>query len=118
MASIRKRGDLQWEAQVRKKGQPAQSRTFSTRADADRWAKETEIAIERGLFFDRSIAERTTINELIDKYREVVRRAVDRQNQCVVVAAQLHVRRQYTRLQADGVGVPRRGIVLSDGVLA
>ena len=71
MATIRKRGDLQWEAQVRKKGQPAQSRTFSTRADADRWAKETEIAIERGLFFDRSIAERTTINELIEKYKEV-----------------------------------------------
>lgn len=71
MATIRKRGDLQWEAQVRKKGQPAQSKTFSTRADAERWAKEIEIAIERGLFFDRSIAERTTISELIERYREV-----------------------------------------------
>lgn len=72
MATVRKRGDLQWEAQVRKKGYPAQSRTFITRADAERWAKETEIAIERGLFFDRTKAEKTTISELIERYKAEV----------------------------------------------
>jgi integrase len=69
MATIRKRGDLQWEAQIRKKGFPAQSRTFTYRDDAERWAKETEVAIERGLFFDRTKAERTTVSELITRYR-------------------------------------------------
>jgi integrase len=72
MAAIRKRGDLQWQAEVRKKGFPAQRRTFTLRADAERWAKETEIAIERGLFFDRTVAERTTVGKLIERYRRDV----------------------------------------------
>lgn len=72
MASIRKKGDYQWHVQVRKKGHPTQTRTFTTKADAERWGKETEIAIERGLFFDRTIAERTTLSSLIDRYREEV----------------------------------------------
>lgn len=69
MASIRKKGDMQWHVQVRKKGQPTQTRTFTLKTDAERWGKETEIAIERGLFFDRSVGERTTLNNLIDRYR-------------------------------------------------
>lgn len=72
MASITKRGDYQWQAKVRVKGAPAQSRTFSLKADAERWAKETEIAIERGLFFDRTAAERTTMSEVIADYRTLV----------------------------------------------
>lgn len=72
MASIRKKGDYQWHVQVRKKGHPTQTRTFTTKTDAERWGKETEIAIERGLFFDRTIAERTTLSSLIDRYREEV----------------------------------------------
>jgi len=69
MASITKRGDYQWQAKVRVKGLPAQSRTFTLKADAERWAKETEIAIERGIFFDRAAAERTTLSEIIADYR-------------------------------------------------
>ena len=72
MATIRKKGDLQWHVQVRKKGHPTQTRTFTARADAQRWGKETEIAIERGLFFDRTVAERTTLSSLIERYREDV----------------------------------------------
>lgn len=69
MATIRKKGDYQWHVQVRKKGHPTQTRTFTIKTDAERWAKETEVAIERGLFFDRSKAEKTTIRELIERYR-------------------------------------------------
>ncbi len=72
MAAIRKRGDLQWQAEVRKKGHPPQRRTFTYRDDAERWAKETEVAIERGLFFDRTKAERNTVSELIATYRKDV----------------------------------------------
>lgn len=72
MATIRKRGDLQWEAQVRKKGFPHVNNTFIYKEDAERWAKETEVAIERGLFFDRTKSERTTISELIERYRSDV----------------------------------------------
>lgn len=72
MATIRKKGDMQWHVQVRKKGFPTQTRTFLQKADAERWAKETEIAMERGLFFDRAASERTTVAELVEKYREEV----------------------------------------------
>lgn len=72
MATVRKKGDYQWHVQVRKIGHPTQTRTFTTKADAERWGKETEIAIERGLFFDRTIAERTTLSKLIERYREDV----------------------------------------------
>lgn len=72
MATITKRGDMQWQAKVRVKGHPTQSRTFTLRTDAERWGKETEIAIERGLFFDRTVAEHTTLSSLISRYREEV----------------------------------------------
>ena len=70
MAYIEKRGDMQWRAQVRKKGYPTQSRTFITRADAERWAKETEIAMERAIFVDHAEAETTTFADLVRKFRE------------------------------------------------
>ena len=34
MPTIRKRGQYQWEAQVRRRGYPAQSKTFTTKAEA------------------------------------------------------------------------------------
>lgn len=68
MATIRKRGEFQWEAQVRRKGYPPQSKTFNTRADADLWAATTESEMGRGVFIDRSDAERNTIGEIIDRF--------------------------------------------------
>lgn len=68
MATIRKRGELQWEAQVRRKGYPPQSKTFNTRADADLWAATTESEMGRGVFIDRSDAERNTVAEIIDRF--------------------------------------------------
>lgn len=35
MATINKRGDFQWRAQVRRQGYPAQSKTFETREAAE-----------------------------------------------------------------------------------
>ena len=72
MAQIVKRGSKHWLARVRTKGFLEQSRTFLTKADAERWAKEIEVAQQRGLFFDRSVSERTLINDLIAKYRAEV----------------------------------------------
>ena len=37
MASFRKRGPYQWQAQVRKKGYPLQTKTFETKAAAQVW---------------------------------------------------------------------------------
>lgn len=68
MATISKRGDLQWQAKIRFKGKTT-SRTFSLKSDAERWAREVEVEIEKGIFFSRSASEKTTIGWLIEKYR-------------------------------------------------
>lgn len=72
MASIRKRGDLQWEVRVRKKGHPVQSKTFSTKAEAEAWAAVIESEMARGVFVSRAEAERTTLAECLGRYgREI-----------------------------------------------
>ncbi|MDA8328744.1 MAG: site-specific integrase [Betaproteobacteria bacterium] len=68
MPTIRKRGDYQWEAQVRRKGYPPQSKTFNTRSDADLWAATIESEMGRGVFVDRSDAERNTVGDMIDRF--------------------------------------------------
>ena len=68
MATIRKRGEYQWEAQVRKKGFPSQARTFNTKAQAEAWAAVIESEMVRGVFVSRAEAERTTLGQIIDRY--------------------------------------------------
>ena len=68
MASIRKRGDFQWEARVRKRGQPVQCKTFTTRAKAESWSKQIESEMDRGVFVSRAEAEGTTLAEALERY--------------------------------------------------
>jgi hypothetical protein len=72
MASFRKRGPYQWQAQVRKKGQPLQSKTFKTRAEAEQWARAIEVEMDKGVFVSRAEAESTTLSELLERYLEEV----------------------------------------------
>ena len=55
MATIRKRAPGQWQAQVRKRGYPLQTKTFPTRASAARWAQTVEYEITQGMFISRSV---------------------------------------------------------------
>jgi integrase len=72
VASISRRGDLQWQARVRRKGYPVQVKTFNTRADAEAWARQVESEIDRGVFVSRTEAESTTLAEALDRYgREI-----------------------------------------------
>lgn len=75
MATFRKRGDLQWEAQIRKKGFDSVSKTFNTRAKAEDWAKVIESEMVRGIFVDRSEAEGTTLSEALERYEREVSKA-------------------------------------------
>ena len=68
MATISKRGEGQWQAKVRKRGYPVQSKTFSTKSMAATWARNVESEMDRGVFLSTSIAETTTLSELIDRY--------------------------------------------------
>lgn len=68
MATIRKRGAYQWEAQIRRRGYPAQSKTFNTKAEAEAWAKMIESEMSRGVWLSRSEAESTTLREALERY--------------------------------------------------
>lgn len=72
MAYIRKRGELQWQAEIRRKGHKLQSRTFNTRADAEKWARLIEGEMDRGVFVDRKEAESTTLKEALERYEREV----------------------------------------------
>ena len=73
MAAIRKRGELQWQARVRRKGYPDQVKTLETRAEAEAWARQVESEIDRGVFVSRAEAEATSLHDLLARYeREIV----------------------------------------------
>jgi len=67
MACIEKRAKY-WRVKVRRKGYPEQTRTFDTRAQAEIWARDVESEMDRGVFLDRSEAERNTLFDLIERY--------------------------------------------------
>jgi integrase len=63
-----------WRAQVRRKGHSVYTRTFPTKAAADRWARQLEVDIDRGMV-DASAAKLasrvTLVADLIKSYREL-----------------------------------------------
>jgi len=68
MATIRQKGDKQWHVQVRKRGYPPETRTFSTKSAAQKWSTLIEAEMERGVFVSRTEAESTTLNDILDRY--------------------------------------------------
>ena len=72
MATFDKRGDLQWRAQIRRKGYPVQRKTFNSRAEAEAWAAVVESEMARGVFVSRAEAEKTTLDEALDRYEREV----------------------------------------------
>lgn len=72
MATLRKRGAYQWEAQVRRRGYPASSKTFETKADAEAWASMIESEMSRGVWVSRAEGESTTLLELLDRYEREI----------------------------------------------
>ena len=68
MATIRQKGLEQWHAQVRRTGWPPVTETLRTRKEAEAWARDVELQMDRGIFVDRSAGERTTFGETIKTY--------------------------------------------------
>ena len=60
MASFRQHGNG-WQARVRRKGTPDQTKSFFSLQDAQKWARSVEIEIDRGTYVDSSNAQRTTM---------------------------------------------------------
>ncbi len=72
MATIERRGNYQWRARIRKDGHPKLSRTFDTRADAEKWARAIEREIDTGQFIPRTEAESTTFDTFAETYKTEV----------------------------------------------
>jgi len=68
MASFRKRGDLQWQARIARKGFPPQTKTFNTKAEAEGWAATVESTMAHGTFVCTAESERTTVGEALSRY--------------------------------------------------
>lgn len=67
MASIRKRGN-KWQVRIIRKGHPPETKTFESKAEAERWGRSIESEIDKGSYVSRSEAEQVTLAEIIDRY--------------------------------------------------
>lgn len=68
MAAFEQRESGYWQAKIRRRGWPAKSKTFRTKNEAETWARQVESEMDRGVFVSASDAERTTLDELIDRF--------------------------------------------------
>ena len=70
MATIRQRKESKnYEVRIRRRGWPDVTRTFSRAGDARAWASVIESEIERGVFIDRTEAEKNTLGDLLQRYQ-------------------------------------------------
>lgn len=65
MATIRKLDSGKWQFVVRRVGHKPASKTFSTRIDGERWARQLEVDMDRGAYIP---ASSITLGTLIDRY--------------------------------------------------
>ncbi|WP_416310983.1 hypothetical protein [Pseudomonas sp. W03] len=68
MATIRNRGEYQWEVQILRKVYPDQRKSFETKADAQAWARMIESEMYRSVFASRVEAEHTLFSDPINSY--------------------------------------------------
>ena len=67
MASIRRRNN-RWEVRVRRSGYPTQTKTFTHKSSAQTWAREAELALEKGSLSCRPQRLGMTLEEAIERY--------------------------------------------------
>ncbi|MDX8500152.1 site-specific integrase [Mesorhizobium sp. VK4C] len=73
MAAIRKLKSGKFNVQVRRQGHEARSKSFLTRQDAEKWAREIERQMDREeLGPDRKALKSITLSDLVERYRDEV----------------------------------------------
>lgn len=72
MATIRKlRG--RWQAQVRRRGMKPRCKSFDTKQEAEKWARDLEAQVDRfGAAPDTKILESTTLGQLLERYQREI----------------------------------------------
>ena len=69
MASVRKHGD-KWQARIQRRDQPSISKSFLTKADALKWARNTEAQLDLGTFAPKQAMPR--LKSMVDRYVQEV----------------------------------------------
>lgn len=69
MASIRKHGD-KWQARIQRRGQPSLSKSFNNKADALKWARNTESQVDLGTLAPKQAMPR--LSRILERYLEEV----------------------------------------------
>lgn len=67
MASIRNRNG-KWHARVVRKGEKSFAKTFLAKQDAEKWARQIEIEIDKGFYTSQVLADKVLFKELIERY--------------------------------------------------
>ena len=67
MASIRNRNG-KWQARITRKGEKPIAKSFQSKQDAERWARQIESDIDKGSYTNLVLADRTHFKELIERY--------------------------------------------------
>ena len=65
---VHNRKNGHWKAVIRKAGWPTASKTFRVKRDAEDWARRTEDEMVRGVYIERSSAERMTLEKALKRY--------------------------------------------------
>jgi integrase len=68
--TITERGPKQFQARVRRTGRAAQTKTFDTSAEAEAWGVNILDGFNRNTFVDRRQETRTTLSDVLEKYKE------------------------------------------------
>jgi integrase len=69
MASIRKHG-TKWQARITRKDSRAIAKSFTSKADAEAWARKIESEIERGVWRDTHEADILSFKDALDRYNK------------------------------------------------
>ena len=71
MATIRKQRG-KWQVIIRKKDYPNISKVFIEKRTANKWAKQVETEMERGIFEDFTKAHSIIVRDLLVKYQKEI----------------------------------------------
>ncbi|WP_144636040.1 tyrosine-type recombinase/integrase [Bordetella genomosp. 13] len=72
MATIQKRGEYQYQVEIRRKGYPRQTKTFDSKAQAEAWAREQEHKMDIGQFRDLRPMAQVTLDDALARYMDQV----------------------------------------------
>jgi hypothetical protein len=67
METFRKRSG-NWRARAQAKGYAVRSKTFIHKADAEKWAEQIEVVLEKASFANLALAQRANLQEGIGSF--------------------------------------------------